>query len=117
MAWPRMAEARSEAPCQGSFGTSWPARRPERPRKARGAAPARQERDSFLVKNYPYLNDKARGVFREMSPTDQPLWKHYKDVLLERGGSRIACRRTALVEWHFCTSIQDIQGRHVSGAA
>lgn len=30
-----------------------------------------EERDSFLVKNYAHLNDKARGVFREMSATDQ----------------------------------------------
>jgi len=36
---------------------------------AREATP--EERDSFLVKNYAHLSDKARGVFMEMSATDQ----------------------------------------------
>lgn len=36
---------------------------------ARDATP--EERDSFLVKNYAHLNEKARGVFQEMSATDQ----------------------------------------------
>ncbi|CAE7241918.1 fadB [Symbiodinium natans] len=36
---------------------------------ARDATP--EERDSFLVKNYAHLNEKARGVFQDMSPTDQ----------------------------------------------
>ncbi|CAK9032657.1 unnamed protein product [Durusdinium trenchii] len=36
---------------------------------AREATP--EERDSFLVKNYPHLTEKARGVFMEMSATDQ----------------------------------------------
>lgn len=36
---------------------------------AREATP--EERDSFLVKNYAHLNDKARGVFR----APRQLWQ------------------------------------------